>query len=684
MSSTKRVNSMSVTAASVESSAADARTDLLPNSAFRAVFDSSSEALIVTDKSGSLQIVNERARKLLQFKHHGGVKTQFTDLLGGSARDHLSSLSRGQTLVTSAPLADGPGPNHRPIRVTLRAILPISQHLLLSLDQHSAQPTSTEWLEAGLRAVLDSVQLGILILDRRGRIRMCSPRFAELFGLPMKQVEKIANLDDLSPLLVGRLRDPDTFFARWREFSSGHGEPAHEDFEVVGPPNRLLQRFSQTIMDAEEHNLGWLEVYSDVTEYRRIQSKMSQNEKMVVLGQFVAGIAHELNNPLTAIIGNVQLLLGERLQAPALTQTRKVYQEAERARRIVKNLLYFARENKPARSAVDLNEIVERTLMLRSYDLKNENIRVETNLAPDLPKTMADPYQLQQVVFNLLINAEQVLLESRGQGLVKISTRHSTHKSGRHIVLELSDDGPGISPEIGPRIFDPFFTTKAPGVGTGLGLSIVYGIVRQHDGEVTFENLAGSGARFIVELPVTRPPAMHPNRKLPKTADPWPAVKPSRVLVIEDEPTVADLIVDVLEEEGHRANAVSDGREGLEFLSRHSYDLVICDLRMPHLDGRLFFATLKRAGDRMRHRILFITGDTLTPSTLAFLNENRLPYVTKPFLVEELKLAVREQLRARNREVDLNRRQGDSKAFNAASRNIEQSTSAEGEKGNDS
>lgn len=675
---------MSVTAASVESSAADARTDLLPNSAFRAVFDSSSEALIVTDKSGSLQIVNERARKLLQFKHHGGVKTQFTDLLGGSARDHLSSLSRGQTLVTSAPLADGPGPNHGPIRVTLRAILPISQHLLLSLDQHSAQPTSTEWLEAGLRAVLDSVQLGILILDRRGRIRMCSPRFAELFGLPMKQVEKIANLDDLSPLLVGRLRDPDTFFARWREFSSGHGEPAHEDFEVVGPPNRLLQRFSQTIMDAEEHNLGWLEVYSDVTEYRRIQSKMSQNEKMVVLGQFVAGIAHELNNPLTAIIGNVQLLLGERLQAPALTQTRKVYQEAERARRIVKNLLYFARENKPARSAVDLNEIVERTLMLRSYDLKNENIRVETNLAPDLPKTMADPYQLQQVVFNLLINAEQVLLESRGQGLVKISTRHSTHKSGRHIVLELSDDGPGISPEIGPRIFDPFFTTKAPGVGTGLGLSIVYGIVRQHDGEVTFENLAGSGARFIVELPVTRPPAMHPNRKLPKTADPWPAVKPSRVLVIEDEPTVADLIVDVLEEEGHRANAVSDGREGLEFLSRHSYDLVICDLRMPHLDGRLFFATLKRAGDRMRHRILFITGDTLTPSTLAFLNENRLPYVTKPFLVEELKLAVREQLRARNREVDLNRRQGDSKAFNAASRNIEQSTSAEGEKGNDS
>lgn len=675
---------MSVTAASVESSAADARTDLLPNSAFRAVFDSSSEALIVTDKSGSLQIVNERARKLLQFKHHGGVKTQFTDLLGGSARDHLSSLSRGQTLVTSAPLADGPGPNHGPIRVTLRAILPISQHLLLSLEQHSAQPTSTEWLEAGLRAVLDSVQLGILILDWRGRIRMCSPRFAELFGLPMKQVEKIANLDDLSPLLVGRLRDPDTFFARWREFSSGHGEPAHEDFEVVGPPNRLLQRFSQTIMDAEEHNLGWLEVYSDVTEYRRIQSKMSQNEKMVVLGQFVAGIAHELNNPLTAIIGNAQLLLGERLQAPALTQTRKVYQEAERARRIVKNLLYFARENKPARSAVDLNEIVERTLMLRSYDLKNENIRVETNLAPDLPKTMADPYQLQQVVFNLLINAEQVLLESRGQGLVKISTRHSTHKSGRHIVLELSDDGPGISPEIGPRIFDPFFTTKAPGVGTGLGLSIVYGIVRQHDGEVTFENLAGSGARFIVELPVTRPPAMHPNRNLPKTADPWPAVKPSRVLVIEDEPTVADLIVDVLEEEGHRANAVPDGREGLEFLSRHSYDLVICDLRMPHLDGRLFFATLKRAGDRMRHRILFITGDTLTPSTLAFLNENRLPYVTKPFLVEELKLAVREQLRARNREVDLNRRQGDSKAFNAASRNIEQSTSAEGEKGNDS
>ena len=678
MSSTKRVNSMSVAVASLESSTANARTDLMPNSAFRAVFDSSHEALIVTDKSGAIQIVNKRARELLQFKDQGGAKTQFADLLDGSARNHLTALSRGQTLVASAPLADGSGLNHRPIRVTLRAILPISQHLLLSLEQHSAQHKSTEWLAAGLRAVLDSVQLGILILDRRGRIRMCSPRFAELFGLHTHQLEKIANLDELSPLLVGRLRDPDTFFARWREFSSGHGEPAHEDFEVVGTPNRLLERFSQRIAGAEEHNLGWLEIYSDVTEYRRIQSKMSQNEKMVVLGQFVAGIAHELNNPLTSIIGNVQLLLGERLQAPALIQAGKVYQEAERARRIVKNLLYFARENKPARSAVDLNEIVERTLALRSYDLKNENIRVETHLAPDLPRTMADPYQLQQVVFNLLINAEQVLLESRGQGLVKISTRHSTHKAERRIVLELSDDGPGISPGIGPRIFDPFFTTKAPGVGTGLGLSIVYGIVRQHDGEVTFENLAGSGARFIVELPVTRPPATQPNRKLPKTADPWPAVKPSRILVIEDEPTVAELIVDVLDEEGHRANAVLDSREGLEFLSRHSYDLVICDLRMPHLDGRLFFGTLKRAGNRMRYRILFITGDTLTPSTLAFLDENRLPYLTKPFLVEELKLAVREQLRARGPEVDQDRRQGVSKPLNAALRNIER------KKGNDS
>ncbi len=165
------------------------------------------------------------------------------------------------------------------------------------------------------------------------------------------------------------------------------------------------------MLDSNGEPGGWLEIYSDVTESRQIHSHMLQTEKMAALGQIVSGIAHELNNPLTAIMGYAQLLLGHGLIPRQLAEARNVYQEAERARRIVKNLLYFARENRPERSAVDLNEIVERTLALRSYELKVENIVVHCDLAADLPRTMADPYQLQQVILNLVMNGEQALME---------------------------------------------------------------------------------------------------------------------------------------------------------------------------------------------------------------------------------------------------------------------------------
>src|SRR4029077_5397599 len=251
---------------------------------------------------------------------------------------------------------------------------------------------------------------------------------------------------------------------------------------------RVLERFSRPVLDSDGRPVGWLELYHDVTGDRQIQSKLLQTEKMAALGQLVSGIAHELNNPLTTIMGYAQLLLGHGLRPPQFSEASKVFQEAERAtthcpkqsnglkegarpRRIVKNLLYVARENKPERTRVDLNEIVERTLALRSYELRVENIVVECDLAHNLPETLGDPHQLQQVVLNLLVNAEQSLLQGRGQGRVWIRTQRTA--LGK-ISLEVSDDGPGIPPEIASRIFDPFLTTKPSGVGTGLGLSIVY------------------------------------------------------------------------------------------------------------------------------------------------------------------------------------------------------------------
>jgi two-component system, NtrC family, sensor kinase len=291
---------------------------------------------------------------------------------------------------------------------------------------------------------------------------------------------------------------------------------------------------------------------------------------------------------------------------------------------------------------------VERTLALRSYELRVENILVECELASDLPETMADPYQLQQVVLNLLTNAEQALLQERGQGKVRIKTRVA---DGHRIAVEISDDGPGVPWGIASRIFDPFFTTKPPGVGTGLGLSIVYGIVKRHGGEVTFENQSGGGARFVVELPVVEIPVSEREPAALEFASDAQPVRSGRILVVEDEPSVAQLIVDVLREEGHQVEAVLESQEGLARLSRAHYDLVVCDLRMPRLDGRAFHEALIRAGSPVQDRILFVTGDTLAPRTMQFLEKSKLPYLAKPFLVEELKLAVNRRLQ-RSREVE--------------------------------
>jgi two-component system NtrC family sensor kinase len=362
---------------------------------------------------------------------------------------------------------------------------------------------------------------------------------------------------------------------------------------------------------------------------------------LAALGRLVSGIAHELNNPLTSIMGYTQLLLGRGLADEHMAEARKIFQEAERARRIVKNLLFFAREATPERSQVDLNEVVERTLALRSYELKIENIAIETDLFPNLPCTMADPYQLQQVVLNLLVNAEQALMESRGRGTVRISTGYA---GGDCLTLEVADDGPGMLGEVASRIFEPFFTTKAPGDGTGLGLSIVYGIVQQHGGEILLDSRPGAGSKFRVELPLTSPLAARPQPdsraiKIGK----W-KVPPSRILVVEDEPTVGQLISDVLRQEGHHVDAVRDGQEGLARIATDTYHLVICDLRMARLDGQAFYAALVGASSKLRDRIIFITGDILAPCTLEFLQPHGLPYLAKPFLIEELKLAVNQAL----------------------------------------
>jgi PAS domain S-box-containing protein len=576
------------------------------------------------------------------------------------------------------------------VRLSVRAHLPGARHVahswLVAIEElHLPAPTAVEEGRAAseLSGLLDSLDSGVLVFDASGRIRSANDRFAQMMGLDARATREMGAFEILLETLSPRFAHPAGFAARWRERTDSAAEASWDELEILRPARKIVERFVRPVRDPHGGRLGWIEVYRDITSQRLIQSKLLQTEKMAALGQLVSGIAHELNNPLTSIQGYAQLLLSRRPGSDPLADAKHICQEAERAGRIVKNLLLFAREAKPERSSVDINEVVERALALRSYELKVENIQAELDLDPRLPAILADASQMLQVVLNLMVNAEQALEQGydedadrelseaagrvHGRGRIRICTRRvSEHK----LALEVSDNGPGIAPESISRIFDPFFTTKPVGVGTGLGLSIVYGIVREHGGEITVESKRGHGATFVVELPArvapefslegVSPGAFSESRAESEGSEglairaPLPSATVSRprkagehaerILVVEDEPTVAQLIADVLADDGYRVEKLLDSREAIERVRTQQYDLVVCDLKMPHVDGRAFFRALANANNPLQHRLIVVTGDTLSPHTLEFLESSGLPYLAKPFLVEELKQVVQQAI----------------------------------------
>jgi signal transduction histidine kinase len=239
-------------------------------------------------------------------------------------------------------------------------------------------------------------------------------------------------------------------------------------------------------------------VLGDVTEERVKQERLHLTDRLASIGEMAAGIAHELNNPLTGVIGLSQLLLDEEMSDRAKEDLKLIYSEAQRAAAVIKKLLTFARQHPTERKAVQINAVVEDVLSLRAYEQKVNNIRVTTRFDDHLPEIVADPFQMQQVFLNIVLNAEQAMIEAHKEGTLTVTTE----RVDGNIKVSFSDDGPGISPENMRKLFSPFFTTKAVGKGTGLGLSICYGIVTNHGGRIYAQGELGKGVTFVVELPV--------------------------------------------------------------------------------------------------------------------------------------------------------------------------------------
>ena len=538
-------------------------------------------------------------------------------------------------------------------RIRLQRLLPAADGSLVLLAEglpETAQATGAA--ETDLHQVIEWLEEGVVLFDTQDSVRAMNMRFEQMVGLTAEESGKYHTLDQLIERLAPHSAHPPAFAERWRSLARGTEGGVHEELQIAQPVPRTLERSSRPILDSAGHRLGRLEIYRDLTAQRVFQSKLLQTEKLAALGQMLTGVAHELSNPVTTILGYAQRMLARTGGTPP-EEAQRIHEEAERARQILRQLLSHAREAPLERRALSLNQVVLRTMELQRFGLAAEKIHVELDLDPSLPAVRGDAGQLQQVLMNLIGNARQAIEQQGSRGTIHIRTGREGQD---RVTLSVEDSGPGVPPAILARVFDPFFTTKPAGVGTGLGLSIVLSIVREHGGSVRVSRPDAGGACFTVDLPAVateanasqEPESLEPGRSRPTSAK----VRASsikaidkRILVVEDEPTVARLIADVLEDEGFQVTVLLDGREALEHAAGESFDLIICDVKMPGLDGQQFYKALKRARSPLSSRFLFVTGDTIGPHTREFLNQNRLPYLSKPFRVEELTDHVQRALR---------------------------------------
>ena len=374
-------------------------------------------------------------------------------------------------------------------------------------------------------------------------------------------------------------------------------------------------------------------IVRDVTDQRRVQAQLLQAEKMSAIGQLVGGMAHEINNPLASIVVNMELLLSEAKDPAQLETLTAIKVETDRAAQIVRNLLTYVRGQGSDRAVVDLREAVRGAVALRRNQLLNQQIEVLVELPVEVVPVWGNTVNLQQVLMNLLVNAEHAIRAHRGRGHVWI---RFVVEAGRAAVV-VDDDGPGVPPELLNRVFDPFYTTKPEGEGTGLGLSVSAGIIADHEGRITAAHRPGGGARFTVELPISRAapaePEVVPARPAMAAAVP---VRRGRILLVDDEPDIRRSISKFLTRTGWEVDLADCGDEGLRHLEGNSYEVVLCDLRMPGMSGHEFYRRLEAMASPAIEKLIFMTGDVLSPEASRFLQEAGRPVLSKPFALKDL------------------------------------------------
>ncbi|MBI5116348.1 PAS domain S-box protein [Candidatus Poribacteria bacterium] len=514
--------------------------------------------------------------------------------------------------------------------------------------------------EQQYRNLIDNATDVIFILDTEGRFVSFNKRAEEVTGYAAedwigRSFRELIGQDDLPEALERWSQAVKCSAVTSITIRSAKGENIHfeinssrieEDGEWKG-----MMCIARDVTAEIDHEKEFKKLHDSVVETNRkleesmaqlktAQTKLIQTEKLSAMGELISGIAHELNNPLTGIMGYSQFLLESLSDPKAQESIQKINREAIRCKRIVQNLLGFARQQKPQKRVVDLNAIVQSVVDLREYHVRSDGILLDVKLSAGQPQVVGDFHQLQQVLLNILNNAHQAIKDTRKGAKIEVETGIDEREKCAQI--RIADDGPGISPEDLPRIFDPFFTTREVGQGTGLGLSAAYGIVQEHNGHITVDSTPGNGASFQIRLPLPETRA-----EIHITPPDSPPVQQSRsemprVLVVDDEEVIIDLLTDILDQMNMSVERACNGEEAFHKVMTGNFDFIICDLKMPGMDGRTLYYKIQEVKPELSKRMILCTGDTLDKDFNAFRTSTNCKFLEKPFLIEDLKAAIRD------------------------------------------
>jgi len=555
-------------------------------------------------------------------------------LAKGAAKDRKIMLRRkdGQTihcLNSCAVIRDAAG---RVLRIQ-GTLVDVSERLEMEKHLHKEQEF--------VRSLVASFPDIIAVLSLQGACTFMSPRVQDVLGrAPEEFVGKVlggsVHPDDLAKLK-----------ATFQKVAAGHGTNSQFEYRARHADGtwRMLRASASPLYDANGKTNGVVASARDVTESKTIEQQLMQKEKLAAMGEMMTGVAHELNNPLTAILGISDLIRERAVDDAMRHQIETVLKQARRAATIVQNLLVFSRPSILRQARVHLDQIVKQALDSQHTSLQQKKITVEFEGARDLPPIEGDAKLLVQGFSNLISNAEQAIGAVRESGTLRISAGFADGK----ITLAFSDDGPGISPENLGKIFDPFFTTRRPSGGTGLGLTISQAIVKEHGGKIEVESSLGTGTTFRVVLPAAVE-EISPATIIPRAAVPPPPgtaeLRGHSVFIVDDEESIREIVQEGLAARGMIVEGAASSEEALSHLATDHYEFVLCDFNLPGLNGEQLFERVRSQAQAATPRFVFMTGALLDPAQVANFQEKGASVLHKPFHVAALATLLAQLLQA--------------------------------------